>query len=152
MRPLFPTLVILAALGPVVALASGAEEQRPDAAQAQPAQAQPVQAHGHAPSQSPSQEPTTGSTDPNPPRPSARAQSCLSGGDMREVVSERKVMEPIAAIRAAREALPRAEIVRVNLCHREGEPLFYLITALRRDGQFVHVTVDSQTGAVSALQ
>lgn len=88
----------------------------------------------------------------SPHRPSVRGQSCLSGADMREVVAERKVLEPIAAIRAARQLVPRAEIVRVNLCHREGEPLFYLITALRRDGQFVHLTVDSQSGAVAALQ
>ena len=134
MRPLLPMLLILAALAPLALIATRAQDGQPTGALAPP-----------------TQEPTTGSTDPAPPRPTARAQSCLSGGDMREVVSERKVMEPLAAIRAAREALPRAEIVRVNLCHREGEPLFYLITALRRDGQFVHLTVDSQSGAVASL-
>lgn len=138
MRLLLPTLVILAALVPV-AFATRAQENRQED---QPVGTEPTK----------TQEPTTGSTERAAPRPTARAQSCLSGGDMREVVSERKVMEPIAAIRAAREVLPRAEIVRVNLCHRDGEPLFYLITALRRDGQFVHLTVDSQSGAVATLQ
>lgn len=83
------------------------------------------------------------------PRPPGRDQNCLSGGDMREAVSERRVVEPLAAIRAARAAVPKAEIVRVYLCHGEGEALVYLITALRRDGQFVRVTVDSQSGAVT---
>lgn len=89
---------------------------------------------------------------PVPSRPALRDQTCLSGADLREAVSERRVVEPIAAIRAAREAVPRAEIVRVNLCHREGEALVYVITALRRNGRFVHVTVDSQSGAVDSLQ
>jgi hypothetical protein len=148
MRLLLPTLLILAAVLP--ALVGRAQEnparENPAQQNAAPDIAEPVKSEGRS-----SEHPTTGSTD-RAPRTSVRGQSCLSGGDMREVVSERKVMEPIAAIRAAREVLPRAEFVRVNLCHREGEPLFYLITALRRDGQFVHLTVDSQSGAVATLQ
>lgn len=145
MRRLVPTLVIFAALTSL-ALSTRAQENRAESSE--PAK---VQEPARAQEPGRSQEPTTGSTQAVPPRPTARAQSCLSGGEMREVVSERKVLEPLAAIRAARDALPRAEIVRVNLCHRDGEPLFYLITALRRDGQFVHVTVDSQSGAVASL-
>ena len=153
MRLLTPTLLILAAFLPALvgqAQENPAQENPPQerAPQEMPARdaAEPVKAEGRA-----NEHPTTGSTD-RAPRASVRGQTCLSGGDMREVVSERKVMEPIAAIRAAREVLPRAEFVRVNLCHRDGEPLFYLITALRRDGQFVHLTVDSQSGAVATLQ
>lgn len=143
MRPLLALLVVCAASAPAAlstgALRSLAQDGKQDG-KAETA-AEPTRAG----------DPETGST-AAPPRPSVRGQSCLSGADMREVVAERKVLEPLAAIRAAREALPRAEIVRVNLCHREGEPLFYLITALRRDGQFVHLTVDSKSGAVASLQ
>lgn len=146
MRLIPPMLLVLAAFLPALAgrAAENSAEEGP-ARDAAPATAEPVKAQERSP-----EHPTTGSTE-RTPRASVRTQSCLSGADMREIVSERKVMEPIAAIRAAREVQPRAEIVRVNLCHREGEPLFYLITALRRDGQFVHLTVDSQSGAVATL-
>jgi uncharacterized membrane protein YkoI len=58
------------------------------------------------------------------------------------------VIAPVAAIRAARQVIPRAEIQRARLC-RNDETLVYLLTALRRDGQFVHVVVDATTGQVS---
>ena len=145
MRLLLAMLLVLAASVPTV-LATGAMRSWAQESRAEET-VEPTRAA----------EPETGSTSGGtsggmPARPSVRGQTCLSGADMREVVAERKVLEPLAAIRAAREALPRAEIVRVNLCHREGEPLFYLVTALRRDGQFVHLTVDSKSGAVAALQ
>jgi hypothetical protein len=74
-----------------------------------------------------------------------RAESCLSPADLREAVADKRVIEPVAAIRAARQVIPRAEIQRARLCrHQEG--LAYLLTALRRDGQFVHVMVDATTG------
>ena len=44
--------------------------------------------------------------------------------------------------------IPRAEIQRARLCRHE-ETLVYLLTALRRDGQFVHVMVDATTGEIS---
>jgi uncharacterized membrane protein YkoI len=58
------------------------------------------------------------------------------------------VIEPVAAIRSARRVIPRAEIQRARLC-RHDEALVYLLTALRRDGQFVHVMVDATTGEIS---
>ncbi|MGY2047103.1 PepSY domain-containing protein [Methylobacterium sp. JK268] len=76
------------------------------------------------------------------------AQTCLTPADMREAVAEKRVVEPVAAIRAARAAVPRADIVRANLCRRD-EALVYMLTALRRDGQFVHVMVDARSGQVS---
>ncbi|WP_407519700.1 PepSY domain-containing protein [Methylobacterium oryzisoli] len=81
-------------------------------------------------------------------RISQAAQTCLSPGDLREAVAEKRVVEPVAAIRAARTAVPRAEIVRANLCRRD-EVLVYMLTALRRDGQFVHVMVDARSGQVA---
>ncbi|WP_043749077.1 PepSY domain-containing protein [Methylobacterium nodulans] len=81
-------------------------------------------------------------------RLSQAAHTCLSPGDLREAVAEKRVVEPVAAIRAAQAAVPRAEIVRANLCRRD-EALVYMLTALRRDGQFVHVVVDARSGRVA---
>lgn len=76
-----------------------------------------------------------------------RAEECLSPADMREAVGEGRVVEPVAAIRAARTVIPRAEIQRAMLCRHE-QGLVYILTALRRDGHFVHVVVDAKTGKV----
>ncbi len=77
-----------------------------------------------------------------------RSETCLSPADLREAVADKRVIAPVAAIRAARQVIPRAEIQRARLC-RNDETLVYLLTALRRDGQFVHVVVDATTGQVS---
>ncbi len=73
---------------------------------------------------------------------------CLSEADLREAVAEKRVIAPFAAIRAAREVIPRAEIQRASLC-RHDDKLVYRLTALRRDGQFVQVTVDAQSGQIA---
>ena len=83
---------------------------------------------------------------PGPPQP--RVDECLSPADMREEVSERRVIAPVAAIRAARTVIPRAEIQRASLC-RHADGLVYRLTALRRDGHFVHVMVDAKSGQVA---
>ena len=80
--------------------------------------------------------------------PPPRAENCLTAADLREAVAERRVIEPVAAIRAARTVIPRAEIQRASLC-RHDEGLVYMLTALRRDGHFVHVMVDAKTGEVA---
>ena len=80
--------------------------------------------------------------------PMNRGDNCLSPADLREAVAEKRVVPPIAAIRAARQIIPRAEIQRASLCRHE-TGLVYLLTALRRDGQFMHVMVDAQSGQVS---
>ncbi len=80
--------------------------------------------------------------------PMNRGDDCLSPADLREAVAEKRVVPPIAAIRAARQAIPRAEIQRARLC-RHDAGLVYLLTALRRDGHFVQVMVDGQSGQVS---
>ncbi|MFC6049043.1 PepSY domain-containing protein, partial [Methylobacterium hispanicum] len=77
-----------------------------------------------------------------------RLDACLSAADLREEVSEKRVIEPVAAIRAARTVIPRAEIQRASLCRHE-DGLVYMLTALRRDGHFVHVMVDAKTGRVA---
>lgn len=80
-------------------------------------------------------------------RPVGRIDGCLSPADMREAVAEKHVIAPIAAIRAARQIYPRAEIQRASLCKHQAV-LVYVLTALRRDGQFVQVMVDAQSGQV----
>ncbi|MCE4223073.1 hypothetical protein HCU64_04865 [Methylobacterium sp. C25] len=80
-------------------------------------------------------------------QPVARIESCLSPADMRESVAEKRVIAPFAAIRAARNVYPRAEIQRASLCKQEAG-LVYVLTALRRDGRFVQVMVDAQSGQV----
>lgn len=92
----------------------------------------------------------TGALSPAPARqePLNRGDDCLSPADLREAVAEKRVVPPIAAIRAARQIIPRAEIQRASLCRHEAG-LVYLLTALRRDGQFMHVMVDAQSGQVS---
>lgn len=84
---------------------------------------------------------------PKAVQPVRSGEGCLSAADMREAVAEKRVIAPVAAIRAAREAFPRAEIQRATLCKQESG-LVYVLTALRRDGQFVQVTVDAQSGQV----
>ena len=84
-------------------------------------------------------------------KPVPREQNCLSAADMREVLESKRVIEPVSAIRAAQAAVPRSEIVRANLC-RQDERLVYVLTALRRDGHFVHVTVNADSGKVAGLQ
>ncbi|NEU14081.1 PepSY domain-containing protein [Methylobacterium sp. BTF04] len=83
-----------------------------------------------------------------PLRAAPPSDSCLSAADLREAVADKRVIEPVAAIRAARQVIPRAEIQRARLCRHE-DALVYLLTALRRDGRFVHVMVDATTGQVT---
>lgn len=81
----------------------------------------------------------------------ADTKGCLSPGDTREVVSANQVVAPVNAIRAARQAVPKADVVRARLCHG-AEALVYVIMALRSDGRFVEVTVDASSGKVSRVQ
>ncbi|UMY18566.1 hypothetical protein MMB17_04345 [Methylobacterium organophilum] len=83
-----------------------------------------------------------------PREPLNKGDDCLSPADLREAVADKRVVAPIAAIRAARQVIPRAEIQRATLC-RHDQGLVYLLTALRRDGQFVKVMVDAQSGQVA---
>ncbi|KAA2237256.1 PepSY domain-containing protein [Salinarimonas soli] len=82
-------------------------------------------------------------------RPAA-AEGCLSQGDMREVISSNQVVSPLVALNAARRAAPGADVLRAQLCQK-GKDLVYILTALRRDGRFVEVTVDATSGRVAAL-
>lgn len=82
-----------------------------------------------------------------PPSAMPASEACLSAADLREAVADKRVIEPVAAIKAARQVIPRAEIQRARLCRHE-ETLVYLLTALRRDGRFVHVMISATTGQI----
>ncbi|WP_336487283.1 hypothetical protein [Methylobacterium nigriterrae] len=118
-------LALLAACLTVVALATGAIGTLAEETTATAPQANPVHS-----------------------APAPRGENCLSAADLREAVAERRVIEPVAAIRAARTVIPRADIQRASLCRHE-DGLVYMLTALRRDGHFVHVMVDAKTGQVA---
>lgn len=75
------------------------------------------------------------------------AASCLSQGEMREVVASGQVIPPVNATRAAQGAVPGGEVTRVELC-RGGGGFIYQITVLQRDGRVVQVVVDGATGAL----
>lgn len=75
---------------------------------------------------------------------------CLSPQDMREIVSAKGVVAPAAAIRAARQAVPKADVVRATLCRR-GEELVYVIMFLEREGRFVQVRIDAASGKIAGV-
>lgn len=77
------------------------------------------------------------------------ALTCLPEGSMREVIAAKKVVAPAAALKAARGQVPGADIVRASLCWR-GETLYYVVTALKRDGRVVPVRVDAVSGKVAS--
>jgi uncharacterized membrane protein YkoI len=82
--------------------------------------------------------------------PGATQLACLSQGDTREAVSSNRIVSPVVALRAARQAASGADVTRAQLC-RKGETLVYIMVVLRQDGRFVEVTVDAASGRVAAL-
>jgi uncharacterized membrane protein YkoI len=76
--------------------------------------------------------------------------SCLSAEEMREAVSDGRVIEPIQASRRARSAAP-GEVLRIRLC-RSGENYVYVITTLKRDGRVARVTLEGQSGKVATIR
>jgi uncharacterized membrane protein YkoI len=76
--------------------------------------------------------------------------SCLSADEMRDAVSEGRVIEPVQASRRARNAAP-GEVVRIRLC-RQGEDFVYVVTTLKRDGRVARVTLEGQSGKVSTIR
>ena len=80
----------------------------------------------------------------------AQPSGCLTDSEIREEVQAKRVVPQLTALRAARAKMG-GEAVRARLC-REGDNLFYHITALRRDGRVVRVVVDAATGKVLGPQ
>lgn len=80
----------------------------------------------------------------------AQPSGCLTDSEIREEVAAKRVVPQLTALRAARAKMG-GEAVRARLC-REGDNLFYHITALRRDGRVVRVVVDAASGKVLGPQ
>lgn len=76
--------------------------------------------------------------------------SCLSADETREAVADGKVIQPAQASRHARNAAP-GEVVRISLC-RQGDDFVYVVTTLKRDGRVARVTLDGNSGKVSAIR
>lgn len=85
------------------------------------------------------------------PAPASAQVACLNQGDLREAVSSNRVVAPMVALRAARQAASGSDVTRAQLC-RKGDVLVYIMVVLRSDGRFVEVTVDAASGRVAALQ
>lgn len=76
--------------------------------------------------------------------------SCLSADETREAVADGRVMQPAEASRHARNAAP-GEVVRIRLC-RQGDDFVYVVTTLKRDGRVARVTLEGQSGKISAVR
>ncbi len=76
--------------------------------------------------------------------------SCLTAEEMREAVTDGRVMQPAQASRHARNAAP-GEVLRIRLC-RQGDEFVYVVTTLKRDGRVARVTLEGQSGKVSTIR
>lgn len=76
--------------------------------------------------------------------------TCLSAQEMRELIADGRVIQPVQASRHARNAAP-GEVLRIRLC-RQGEDLVYVVTTLKRDGRVARVTLEGQSGKVETIR
>ena len=77
------------------------------------------------------------------PRPSPKPV-CISASETREEIKAHHLIEPFAALKSA-QAQYKAEPLSAKLC-RVGEELIYEIALLHRDGHYVHVWMNAETG------
>ena len=73
-------------------------------------------------------------------------EACLSQAETRHAVSQKSVVPPAVAIKAAARAVG-GRVLRASLCRVE-DRLAYQITTLHRDGRIARVTVDGASGKV----
>jgi uncharacterized membrane protein YkoI len=73
----------------------------------------------------------------------AEPEQCLSVEQRRAAIASHEAVPVARAIRAAR-ARHGGEVVRAQLCDRQG--LVYVLTVLARDGKVNRATVDAATG------
>ena len=69
---------------------------------------------------------------------------CFTPAETREEIKARKLVEPFAALKSA-QAQYKGEPVSAKLC-RIGDEYVYEIALLHRDGRYVHVTMNAETG------
>ena len=75
--------------------------------------------------------------------------SCLSADEMRDAVSEGRVIEPVQASRRARNAAP-GEVVRIRLC-RQGEDFVKSMVARCKSGRDLVIDRLAQMNRVSVI-
>lgn len=78
---------------------------------------------------------------------SGSREVCLSQAEARQAVTQKTVIAPAVAMRAARSFAAGGRIIRASLC-RTDDQLAYHITTLEKDGRVIRVTVDGRSGKV----
>ncbi len=82
----------------------------------------------------------------------AQAQDgCIGASEMRDLVAQKHVIAPSAAMAAAKSAVPGADMLRANLC-RQDSALIYQIVTLRPDGKVVQIIVNGTSGRVESIR
>jgi hypothetical protein len=76
--------------------------------------------------------------------PRAAKAVCFTPAETREEIKARKLVEPFAALKSA-QAQYKGEPVSAKLC-RIGDEYVYEIALLHRDGRYVHVMMNAETG------
>ena len=82
-----------------------------------------------------------------PVRP-LHGQVCFGQAETREKIAQRRLADPVRAMRAGRA---EGEALRTRLCRWKGDELLYEVYVLRRDGHVVRLYMNAQNGdALSA--
>ena len=72
-------------------------------------------------------------------------EACLSKAEQRAAVAANQAMPLAQAIKILREHRKYSEVVRAQICRREGK-LVYVLTLLGRSGKVVSATIDAING------
>ena len=75
----------------------------------------------------------------------APAHACLTKAEQHAAIQSHKVISLGQAMKAVRQRIKRAELVRARLC-RGGSGLVYSLTLLGRSGKVLRVAVDAGSG------
>ena len=70
--------------------------------------------------------------------------SCLPPSETREEIKNHRLLEPYTVLKSA-AAQFKAEALSAKLC-RNGDEMVYEIALLHRDGRYVHVMMNAETG------
>jgi len=72
-------------------------------------------------------------------------EACLSKAEQRAAVAANQAMPLAQAIKILREHRKYSEVVRAQICRRDGK-LVYVLTLLGRSGKVVSATIDAVNG------
>lgn len=70
-------------------------------------------------------------------------RTCFSQTETREKIAQRRLADPIGAMRAGRA---EGEALRTRLCRWTPDELVYEVLVLRHDGHVVHLYMNAQSG------